>query len=66
VTFNNQDVGVSHDIVFFAPGGAQVAASDIFVGVGSTTVSFTPSAPGAYAFKCSVHPRDMNGTLTAQ
>jgi plastocyanin len=66
VTFNNQDAGVTHDIVFYAPGGGQIAASDLFAGVGSQVVTFTPSAPGTYAFKCSVHPRDMNGALTAQ
>jgi plastocyanin len=66
VTFNNQDDGVSHDIVFYAPGGAQVAASDIFPGVASRIVTFTPSVAGSYSFKCSVHPRDMTGVLTAQ
>jgi plastocyanin len=66
VTFNNQDAGVTHDIVFFAPGGAQVAASDLFAGPGMRTLTFTPATPGTYAFKCSVHPREMTGALTAQ
>jgi plastocyanin len=66
ITFNNQDNGVSHDIIFYAPGGAEIAGSDIIVGPSSAIVTFTPDAPGTYAFKCSVHPRDMTGALTAQ
>ena len=66
ITFDNQDDGVSHDIEFFSPDGSLIAASDIIVGPSTAVVTFTPGVPGTYAFKCSVHPRDMTGALKAE
>jgi plastocyanin len=64
VTLDNRDAGVAHDIVLYAPDGAEVASTSVFTGPGSETTSFTASSPGRYAFKCSVHPREMTGAIT--
>lgn len=66
LTFDNQDAGVLHDLRVFSSGGALLAQTDIFEGVGQRTVTFTVGAAGAYPFTCSVHPQNMRGTLTVQ
>jgi plastocyanin len=66
VTLDNQDAGVSHDLVFYDPSGTQIASTDIIQGPATATLAFTPAVPGTYAYNCTVHPRQMNGALTAQ
>jgi plastocyanin len=66
ITLDNQDAGVLHDLVIFDASGARVAETEIFAGPDSRTVTFTPAGPGTYPFTCTVHPREMRGTLTVQ
>jgi plastocyanin len=63
IAFDNQDAGVAHDLVVYAPGGAVVAQSAVITGPSQTTVTFTPGAAGNYPFKCSLHPQTMTGSL---
>ena len=65
LTFDNQDAGVMHDFVLYGTGSSILAATDIATGPNTQTITFTVTA-GQYAFKCSVHPREMNGALTVQ
>lgn len=66
LTFDNQDIGVTHDIVIFDPAGSTLAATDLAEGAIVQTALFTLGGPGAYSFKCSVHPREMKGYLQVQ
>jgi plastocyanin len=66
LTLDNQDAGTAHDIVIYNPSGGILAQTDIAIGPVMSSVGFTLGAPGTYAFKCSVHPQQMNGGITAQ
>jgi plastocyanin len=66
ITFNNQDVDITHDLVLYDPAGAQIAATDLAEGPIVQALTFTPTAAGSYGFKCSVHPREMTGVITVQ
>jgi plastocyanin len=66
ITYTNSDAGVSHDVVFFTPSGAEAGRAEIFPGVATRQISFVASVAGVYRFTCSVHPRDMNGVLNVQ
>jgi plastocyanin len=66
MTFNNQDEGITHDLVVFDPAGATLAATDLAEGPIVQTTTFTVGDPGRYSFKCSVHPQDMKGAITVQ
>jgi plastocyanin len=63
LTLDNRDAGVPHDFVLFTPGGAMLAQTDLVEGPGQASVTFTLDGAGRYAFKCSVHPRDMTGAI---
>jgi plastocyanin len=63
IVLDNVDAQIAHDIRF-SRDRASVASSDIVIGPGQATVTFTPSA-GTYKISCSVH-RTMGGTLTVQ
>jgi plastocyanin len=63
ITFDNQDAGVAHDLIVYTPGGGIAGQAEIFTGPATRTFTFTPSGPGTYAFKCSVHPTSMYGTI---
>jgi plastocyanin len=63
IVLNNVDADIAHDIRFLRD-GALVASSEIVIGPGEATVTFTP-ASGTYKISCSVH-RTMGGTLTVQ
>ena len=65
LTFDNQDEGVMHDFVLYGSGGSVIASTEIATAPSTQTVTFTLS-PGQYAFKCSVHPREMTGAITVQ
>ncbi|HEU5319381.1 MAG TPA: cupredoxin domain-containing protein [Methylomirabilota bacterium] len=66
LTLANQDVGVLHDLVVFDTSGALVARTEVISGPSMASTSFLPAAAGRYAFKCSVHPQTMIGTITVQ
>jgi plastocyanin len=66
ITLDNQDAGVTHDLVIFDPSGAQLAASDLFAGLDARVITVSLGAPGNYAFKCSVHPLEMRGVIRVQ
>lgn len=65
LTFDNQDAGVMHDFVLYGSGGGVVTSTNVATGPNAQTVTFALT-PGQYAFKCSVHPREMTGSITAQ
>jgi plastocyanin len=62
VTFQNDDEGVAHDLVVFAPGGGSAGSTPIITG-GSASFSFVAATAGRYSFKCSVHPQQMTGAI---
>jgi plastocyanin len=64
IDFDNQD-SVPHNVTIVDAKGAIVFKGDIFSGPSHKTYSVAALAPGAYAFKCDVHP-DMAGALVAQ
>jgi plastocyanin len=63
VTFDNQDASVNHDLVIYSPAGGIAAQADVITGPAQESISFTPSGAGNYAFKCSLHPQTMYGTI---
>jgi plastocyanin len=66
LTLDNRDAGVQHDIIVYDASGAVAGATDPATGPVRQTLTVTLGAPQRYAFKCSVHPQAMNGTLAAQ
>lgn len=62
VTFDNRDRAVAHNVHFFSKAGS-IAMSDIKTGPSIETLSLGTLAPGAYAYKCDVHPTTMTGIL---
>jgi plastocyanin len=66
VLFDNRDASVPHNFAVYAdPGFRQVVfQGELVTGPATTTYTFNaPSTPGAYPFKCDVHP-DMTGRFT--
>ncbi|HKZ90892.1 MAG TPA: cytochrome c oxidase subunit II [Candidatus Limnocylindrales bacterium] len=68
VVYTN-DAKVPHNIAFYdGPDatGEQIAMSETITGPGADgEVTFVaPETPGAYAFRCEIHPMQMTGTLT--
>jgi tetratricopeptide (TPR) repeat protein len=63
IRFQNQDVGLPHNVEIKDASGTSVFKGDIVTG--ATTVDYqVPALPaGSYTFTCSVHP-NMTGTLT--
>ncbi|HLB23895.1 MAG TPA: cupredoxin domain-containing protein [Dehalococcoidia bacterium] len=66
LTLDNQDAGVTHDIVIFDASGGQIGATDLGTGPIVQTVTFAVGGPGNYSFKCSVHPQQMRGLLKVE
>ena len=63
VTLDNQDRGIAHNIHFFSKTGS-IGMTDVDSGPLMQTLSLGTLAPGAYSFKCDVHPITMKGILT--
>lgn len=63
VTLDNQDRGIAHNIHFFSKTGS-IGMTDVDSGPSMHTLTLGPLAPGAYSFKCDVHPTTMKGILT--
>jgi plastocyanin len=65
VTLDNQDT-IAHDLIVYTPAGGIAAQTDPIVGPAQASSSFTPSGPGNFFFKCSLHPQSMIGTIVVQ
>jgi plastocyanin len=69
VTLDNQDPGVLHNIAFYTNNRAtdKIFGSELVPGPRVENFRFTaPSSPGAYFFRCDVHPDTMNGTFAVR
>ena len=70
IQFDNQDPGVSHDVIVASDDPAKDPSAQTFVdgtpitGVASTQYPAPALAAGKYYFFCSIHPTQMFGTLT--
>jgi hypothetical protein len=69
LTFDNQDVGIPHNVAIF--NGKDASAPVVFRGAvfqGSKTEQYQIPAlkPGRYYFHCDVHPTAMTGTLVVK
>jgi plastocyanin len=63
VTLDNQDRGIAHNVHFFSKAGS-IGMTEIDTGPSMQTLSLGTLAPGAYSYKCDVHPTTMTGILT--
>jgi plastocyanin len=66
VTLDNQDAGITHDLIIYTPSGATAAQTPAFAGPAQQSTTFTPGAVGNYFFKCSLHPVAMTGAISIQ
>jgi len=68
LVFTNNDASIPHNFSLYTDSTASKA---IFVGKvitgGSMTYHFTaPATPGAYFFRCDIHPTQMTGSFIVQ
>jgi cytochrome c oxidase subunit 2 len=69
VTFDNQDAGVLHNVVFFEGRDANSQAIERqppFPGPKTVQYQVHALKPGRYYFHCDVHPDSMTGTLVVK
>jgi plastocyanin len=72
VTLDNQDAGLPHNIAFYSSRAASQplipdqSVGQIFPGVASQTLTFTPQRTGSFFYRCDVHPDTMNGALAVR
>jgi plastocyanin/cytochrome c553 len=68
LTFDNQDTGVTHNVVINNPDGSAVAMGDpaFFAGPEKRSYAVPALKAGDYKFVCQVHPTTMTGTLTVK
>jgi len=67
INLNNTDAGISHNVHVFAgssASGASLGATAIAAGPVQQTLDLGQLAPGAYFYRCDVHPSQMTGSLT--
>lgn len=65
INFENQDRAVAHNIHFFSKASNQsLGMTDIEPGPVTSSLSLGTLAPGAYFYKCDLHPTTMTGILT--
>jgi plastocyanin/mono/diheme cytochrome c family protein len=64
IEFDNQDVGVPHNVAIKDSTGTFVFKGATFPGIAKQTYAVSPLAAGTYTFLCTVHS-NMSGTLTA-
>ena len=65
IDFNNEDVGMPHNVEIKDAGGTQVFLGKLITGPAKEPYAVPPLKAGAYTFVCTVHP-NMTGTLTVQ
>ena len=69
LVFDNQDIGVPHNVAFYTDSSASksIFVGGLVTGPGTITYAFTaPGALGTYFFRCDVHPTMMTGTFIVQ
>ncbi len=69
IHFDNLDSGTPHNFAVYVNSSASTALFQgaIITGVSSTIYVFkAPTTPGAYFFRCDVHPAQMTGTFIVQ
>ncbi len=67
VTFDNEDLGVLHNIAFYGSRNytSPLKIGGIITGPASETITFTaPDSLGNFPYRCDVHPDTMTGTLS--
>ncbi len=65
IDFQNDDLGIPHNVVIQDGSGNAVFTGETFNGVDKRVYSVPPLAAGTYKFVCTVHP-PMVGELTVQ
>jgi len=68
IRFHNQDAGTQHNVEIFDDpefGGTALFAGDVITGVREVDYAVDPIEPGAYFFRCIVHP-NMTGEMQAE
>ncbi|MFI5225422.1 MAG: cupredoxin domain-containing protein [Candidatus Limnocylindrales bacterium] len=65
IDFDNQDVGVAHNVTIKDASGNMLFKGDLVTGIAQATYSVPAIPAGSYTFYCIVHP-NMTGTLTVQ
>ncbi|MEK6719061.1 MAG: cytochrome c oxidase subunit II [Chloroflexota bacterium] len=64
IAFDNQDVGVFHNIAVYEQGGDLIGQrTEVVLGPVAQTLVLAALSPGTYIFKCDIHPTTMVGTL---
>ena len=63
IVFDNRDTSVAHNIHFFSNAGS-IGMTEVAAGPATGTLPLGTLAPGAYSYKCDVHPTTMTGVLT--
>ncbi len=64
IDFDNTDAGIPHDVDFLDGAGTKVYDMKEFNGPAEKTFDVPPLKAGTYTFECSIHPAQMNGSLT--
>ncbi len=65
IEFDNQDVGVPHNVAIQDSTGQFVFKGETFPGIAKQDYAVSPLTAGTYTFVCTVHA-NMKGTLTVQ
>lgn len=65
IDFQNDDLGIPHNVEIKDGSGTSVFTGEIFNGVDKRVYAIPPLAAGTYKFLCTVHPT-MVGQLTVQ
>ncbi len=69
ITFNNNAVGVSHNVAILTTGAGPVTTvfeGDIFPGEATMTYQVDAIPAGIYRFECTVHPHQMVGEFVVE
>ena len=68
VQLDNRDVSVQHNFSLYTDrtGAQLIFMGDIEIGPIVSNYSFDAPAPGAYFFRCDVHPDTMTGSFTVR